>query len=92
MTETAFFIELVKNLGFPVLIFIIWYLYHRSSMKLFEQIIAEQSEESKRNYQTLKEMVDTNQCTLAILARIEQKIDNSVWCPYVKERMRSEVK
>ncbi len=88
MSETTSLIELSKNVGTPILVFIIWVLYHKSSMKILERMIGNQSEESKRNYEALKEITETNQCVLVALARMEQKIDTNTFCPLVKERRR----
>lgn len=84
MTETAFFIDLVKYVGFPALIFIIWYLTHKSSMGIFSQILEAFKEDTERTYESLKDMLQTNQCTLTALVRIEQKIDHNTFCPLVR--------
>lgn len=77
MTESTLFVELSKNLGTPVLIFAIWYLYHKSQVKAFENIM-------KQNFGILKDLLETNQYHTALLSRIESKIDMNVWCPVIK--------
>lgn len=69
----------VENIGFPALIFAIWYIYHQAQVKAFEKII-------QNNFEILKDLLETNQYHAAILSRIESKIDNNLWCPILKRR------
>ena len=63
---------LIENIGFPALIFAIWYLYHQSQVKAFE---------------ILKDLLESNQYHAAILSRIESKIDSNMWCPVLKKEV-----
>lgn len=85
MVENTLFTELAKFVGFPILLFIIWIFYHKSTMKIFEKIVDKQ-------YDVLKDLIETNHCTISSLARIEQKIDTNTWCPLVKEAQKGERK
>ena len=80
MSETALLIELVKNIGFPAVVFAIWYIYHKSQVKTFEEMM-------KRNFEVLKDLLETNQYHTAILSRIESKIDMNVWCPILRSEL-----
>lgn len=80
MQETALIIELTKNIGFPAVIFAIWYIYHKSQVKIFENII-------QNNFQVLKDLLETNQYHAALLSRIESKIDTNLWCPILKREV-----
>ena len=71
---------LIENVGFPALIFLIWYIYHQSQVKAFELIIND-------NFEILKDLLETNQCHAALLSRIESKIDNNLWCPILKKEL-----
>ncbi len=71
-------IPFVESVGFPALIFAIWYIYHQGQMKAFELIV-------KDNFEILKELLETNQYHAALLSRIENKIDNNLWCPILKK-------
>ena len=91
MTETTFFVEIIKNLGVAALIFVIWYIDHQSQQKqqkdtveAFNKIIDEQAKREERNFNLLKEMLETNQYHGSLLSRICEKIDNNQWCPYIK--------
>ncbi len=88
MTETAIFLKLVESIGFPAVIFIIWFLYHKSQTKLYEELLKAQAKREERNFNILKEMLETNQYNAAVLSRIEQKIDANAFCPIVKEKQR----
>ena len=84
MPELTVIIELIENVGFPGLIFLIWYLYHKSQVKTFEKIIEEQSKREERNHGLLREMLETNQYHTSLLAKITEKLDSNQWCPLVK--------
>lgn len=71
---------LIENVGFPALIFLIWYIYHQSQVKAFELIIND-------NFEILKDLLETNQFHAALLSRIESKIDNNLWCPILKKEL-----
>ena len=40
----------IENVGFPALIFAIWYIYHQSQVKAFEKII-------QNNFEILKDLL-----------------------------------
>ena len=70
----------VESVGFPALIFAIWYIYHNAQVKAFEKIM-------QNNFEILKDMLETNQYHAAILSRIESKIDSNVWCPILRKEI-----
>ena len=72
--ETSIMLKLFESIGFPAVIFVIWYIYHNAQVKTFEKIIA-------------KDLVETNQYSATVLSRIESKIDSNVWCPVLKREI-----
>ena len=38
--ETSLLLKLFESIGFPAVIFVIWYVYHNAQVKTFEKIIA----------------------------------------------------
>ena len=70
----------IEDVGFPALIFLIWYIYHQAQVKSFEKII-------QNNFEILKDLLETNQYHAALLSRIESKIDNNLWCPILKREV-----
>lgn len=86
MTETALFLELVKNLGFPALIFAVWYLYHRSQVKAWEARERVMNEHETRMFNLLNGQLEALQCIVAQNARMETKIDSNMYCPMVKDK------
>lgn len=82
MQDFSVFIELTKNIGFPAVIFAIWYIYHKAQVKSFEQMM-------NNNFQILKDLLETTQYNVAILSRIENKIDLNVWCPLLKKELKN---
>ena len=43
----------IENVGFPALIFAIWYIYHQSQVKAFEKII-------QNNFEILKDSIQVD--------------------------------
>lgn len=87
MTDLTFFVEIVKNIGFPAVIFIIWFLYHKSQVEILTKMLAEQSQREERNYQTLKELTEALQANTATICRMEYKIDTGYTCPILKKEI-----
>lgn len=81
MNETTLLVELTKNIGFPAVVFAIWYIYHKSQVKTFENII-------QNNFQVLKDLLETNKNQANLLSRIENKIDANLWCPILKKAIK----
>jgi hypothetical protein len=79
--ELDILIELTKNIGFPAVIFAIWYIYHKSQVKAFEQMM-------DNNFRILKDLLETTQYNVALLSRIESKIDTNLWCPILKKDLK----
>lgn len=91
MTEAAFLIEVIKVIGFPAVIFAIWFIDHKSQEKqqkdtveAFNKIIDEQAKREERNFNLLREMLETNNFHGSILSEIKEKINTNQWCPYLK--------
>lgn len=90
MTEFTLYIEVIKNVGFPGVIFCIWYIYHKSQVKTFEKLIEEQSKREERNFKLLKEMIEINECHSSLLSRIAEKLESNQWCPIIKKHSRGQ--
>ena len=97
MTEFPFLLEAVKAIGFPALIFAIWYFYHKSEVKAreqfhkaeserFQQILAQMEARHTQTFELMKDAIKSVQHHTMILARIENKIDNSQFCPYSPQK------
>ena len=78
--ETSIMLKLFESIGFPAVIFVIWYIYHQAQVKTCEKIIA-------NNFEILKDLVEPNQYSATVLSRIESKIDSNVWCPVLKREI-----
>jgi hypothetical protein len=72
--------KLFESIGFPAVIFVIWYIYHQAQVKTFENLM-------NQNFAILKDLLETNQYHAAILSRIENKIDTNYWCPILKKEV-----
>ncbi len=104
MTEFPFLIEAIKVIGFPALIFAIWYFYHKSEVKAresevkareqyhkseterFQQILDQMEARHNQTFDLMKDAIKSVQHHTMILARIENKIDNSQFCPYSPQK------
>ena len=96
MTESALFLKLIESIGFPGLIFAVWYLYHRSQVKAWESREAAQVETVKAQMQTMNDhesrmftllngQLEALQCLIGQVARVESKIDTNQHCPIVRK-------
>lgn len=94
--DSPFWMDIIKQLGVSALIFIIWYLYHRSQVQQQEKqqeqqaqqwqdLFAAQQQREERNFQLLKDMLETVQHHTGLLARVETKIDTNQFCPITKK-------
>ena len=90
MSEVTFLLDIIKSVGFPGLIFLIWYLYHKSQVKTFEKLIEEQSKREERNFSLLKDMLENNIYHSSLLVKITEKLDSNQWCPVVKKGSKGE--
>jgi hypothetical protein len=55
--ETIAALELVKVLGFPALIFIMWFLYHRSESQKWEELIKNNNSNHQAQFQFMQNML-----------------------------------
>lgn len=81
MTDTNLIKMIIENIGFPAVIFAVWYIYHKAQVKTFEQMM-------NNNFKILKDLLETTQYNVAVLSRIESKIDLNVWCPVLKKEFK----
>lgn len=88
MQPEALIIELVKYVGFPAVIFAIWFFYHKAQVEAFKTILAQYEEQNKQHFAVLKDMVETNQAHVAILSRMESKLDIHRPCPISQDFKR----
>ncbi len=95
MAESATFLKLIESIGFPALIFAVWYLYHRSQVKALESREVAQSaawkgqmeamaEREERVFNLLGGQLEALQCLIGQMARVENKIDTNQHCPIVR--------
>lgn len=85
MPEANFFIDILKQLGVAGVVFVIFYIYHKSQVKLFSEIIQTQNEHAKRNFEILQSFIQTLEYHGACLARMETKIDQNQFCPVARK-------
>jgi ABC-type long-subunit fatty acid transport system fused permease/ATPase subunit len=85
MPEVNFFIDILKQLGVAGVVFVIFYIYHKSQVKLFSEIIETQNEHAKRNFEILQSFIQTLEYHGACLARMETKIDQNQFCPVARK-------
>lgn len=99
VTETASYIELLNAIGFPALIFIIWYIYHRAEnlkwnehfkaqSQVVREMIEQSREQNKQQFTLWQEQANALHAHGAQLARLETKIDHNEFCPIIKEKRK----
>jgi hypothetical protein len=88
MTEFTFFVELAKYIGFPALLFIIFYIYHRSQTEILLKTIKNMEEREKKLNEYLANQTEILQWISSCLSRMEYKIDIGIECPLKKEALK----
>jgi len=85
MHEYAFFVELIKTIGSPALVFIMFYIYHKTQTEMLLCIIKNLENREKTFSEYLQQQIETMQCMASQLSRIEYKIDTYTNCPIIKQ-------
>jgi hypothetical protein len=87
MEEWRWIAELAKNNGLGVLLFVALFFFQKYQAKAARQQLQANAEREKQNFELLKGFLDTLQCQIAQLARIENKIDSHQYCPMVRKEI-----
>ena len=88
----ASIIELVKVIGYPAVIFVIWYM----TIKFFEvfltkqddktmKIIETQEKRNQENFQVLNKFAESIDYMAGQISNVNTKMDNNLFCPIVKK-------
>jgi hypothetical protein len=88
MSEFQFFVELAKYIGFPVLIFVIFYIYHRSQTEILLKTIKNMEEREQKLNEYLANQTEILQWVSSCLSRLEYKVDIGIDCPIRKESLK----
>lgn len=83
--ELKTIMQLVGQGGLSIVMFVVWFVYHKNQVEFLTKILDEQSKREDRNFQILKEATETLQQLTAYISRMEYKIDSNEWCPITKE-------
>lgn len=72
-----------------LILFVIWFLYHKSTTEQLSKIIDLQLTREKENFSLLKDMIASNLLQNEKLEQVKSLIINNRWCPvyrrYLKE-------
>lgn len=85
MSETGILIEILKQAGIAGVVFVVWWAYHKSTVKLLSGMLEAQREREQHNFEMLQKFIDTLEFHGACLARIETKIDQNQYCPLARK-------
>ena len=80
MPEASFVINLIKYLGFPAVLFLMWYMDHQSKEKHLNTLI----DLLKDQVDSARDLIEVTRYHGAVLVRLEQKIDTNQQCPIVR--------
>lgn len=97
----AWVVDAVRYIGFPALIFAVWYLSRRDDRerwtKLLETMVDWQKTQAQQTQQTIdqhfelyKQNNETINFIAAVLSRLEQKIDNQQYCPWFRQMLHKD--
>lgn len=76
-------VEFLKVAGSSGLVFIVFYLYHKSSTEQLNAVI-------DKTFQLLSTMIEQNTLQLSYLQKIDTKISNNIWCPLIRKNTHGE--
>ena len=79
MHELTVLFDAVKAYGSSALIFVVWYLYHRSQVSTFKNII-------DNNFQLLSGLLESIQYQSSQLAKISEQISANQYCPLMRKQ------
>lgn len=92
MPEASFLVEIVKVIGFPAVIFVMWYIDHKSqdrkhedTKETFEKLIENMEKNSNKHFDLLKEMLEINNYQGSLLIKMEEHLRTNQYCPYVRK-------
>lgn len=92
MTDIQMLIEITKIIGFPALIFGIWFFYHKSSTMQLNKIIDMQAERERANFNLLKDMIDKMDLQSGLLQKLVERVNSNQFCPYVRDLQQGRAK
>lgn len=75
-------VEFLKIAGSGGLVFVVFYLYHKSSTEQMNKVIAQ-------TFELLKTMIEQNNLALGYLQKIDTEVTNNLWCPMLKKEIGS---
>ena len=85
MDEWRWIVELVKSNGIGVLLFVALFFILQYQAKAAKEQRKADSEREKQTFAMLNGFLETLQCQIAQLSRLENKIDSNHWCPLVRK-------
>jgi len=77
------FIEFVKLIGGGGLLFLVFYLYHKTTSAQLTKII-------DNNFKILESLINQNTLQLSYLQEIKAAVMSNMWCPYVRKQTGKE--
>ncbi len=90
MSEAAFLLDAIKAVGFPAVIFAIWYLYHKSQVRQQKETFESNQKETRNLVDKLfaltESCLETIQYNANMMARLVEKVDGNQFCPVIKNQ------
>lgn len=77
------FIEFIKLVGGGGLLFLVFYLYHKTSSAQLTKII-------DNNFKILESLINQNSLQIGYLQEIKAAIYSNVWCPYARAQVNGD--
>ncbi len=79
-------IDIAKQAAVAGLLFVVWYVYHRSQVQIMEQYFQLQRQFNERLVRSLQSVSEAIEMAVAMLHRMETKIDTGQTCHITKYR------
>jgi len=83
--------KIFQELGATALMFIVFYLVLQFNKSSIESLIRQQSDFVSKMFELYNKLLDTTVFNSSMLQKIDEKMKNTHWCPYLKKKEEKEI-
>ena len=82
--------KIFQELGATALMFIVFYLVLQFNKSSIESLIKQQSDFVAKMFELYNKLLDTTVFNSSMLQKIDDKIRNGQWCPYLRTKQKGD--
>lgn len=79
-------LEFLKMTGTAGLMFVIFYIYHKSVCEQMLQNAKQLNEIIQSGFKLFEKLTEQGAMQLGYLQKIDTEVSNNMWCPYVRKK------